>query len=147
MLDVARRRGVRETVVGRAEVLPFPNAEFHMVTMSYMLRHVEDLERAFCEARRVLRPGGKIVIFELTKPSGRLASRAFHVAMHHALPIAGVVASRRTSTYPMMRYWAETIDTARSPESVVRALEGAGFRATRHVCELGVFSNYRGFAP
>jgi ubiquinone/menaquinone biosynthesis C-methylase UbiE len=59
---MARRRGVRETVVGRAERLPFADGTFDVVSMSYMLRHVEDLSLAFTEAHRVLRPGGRIVI-------------------------------------------------------------------------------------
>lgn len=146
MLEVARRRGVRETVVGRAEALPFAASTFDMVSMSYMLRHVDDIHRAFSEARRVLRPHGRIVILEVTRPPGRLAGSCFRVAMRHALPSLGVLVSGRTATYPMMRYWADTIEVAVAPEAILAALERAGFRGARHQLELGVFSCYRGVA-
>jgi demethylmenaquinone methyltransferase/2-methoxy-6-polyprenyl-1,4-benzoquinol methylase len=144
MLDIARRRGVRETVLGRAERLPFADGTFDLVSMSYMLRHVEDLSLAFAEAHRVLRPGGRIVIFELTSPSNPVARAAFRGAMHWAVPAVGVVASMRPATFPMMRYWAQTIDAAVRPERIVDALAAAGFAGARHRLELGVFSCYRG---
>jgi demethylmenaquinone methyltransferase/2-methoxy-6-polyprenyl-1,4-benzoquinol methylase len=144
MLEIARRRGVRETVVGRAERLPFTDGTFDLVSMSYMLRHVEDLSLAFAEAHRVLRPGGRIVIFELTSPSNPVARAAFRGAMHWAVPTVGVVASMRPATFPMMRYWAQTIDAAVRPERIVDALAAAGFAGARHRLELGVFSCYRG---
>jgi len=144
MLEVARRRGVRETVVGRAEHLPFPDATFDLVSMSYMLRHVEDLATAFREARRVLRPGGRIVIFEVTSPERGLPRAAFRAGMHWVVPAVGVVASLRPATFPMMQYWAQTIDAAVRPERIVAALQAAGFTGARHGLELGVFSCYRG---
>jgi demethylmenaquinone methyltransferase/2-methoxy-6-polyprenyl-1,4-benzoquinol methylase len=147
MLEVAKRRGVRETVEGRAEKLPFPDATFDVVSMSYMLRHIEDLIRAFSEARRVLKPGGRIVIFEVTRPEGLLTRSAFDLAMWWVVPGVGVIASGRPSTFPMMRYWAETIEDAARPDRIVEALDRAGFVGTRHLLELGVFSCYRGTAP
>lgn len=147
MLEVARRRGVRETVEGRAESLPFPDATFDIVSMSYMLRHIEDLMLAFREARRVLRPGGRIVIFEVTRPTAFGLRHAFDLSMYWVVPTVGVVASGRPSTFPMMQYWADTIKAAARPERIVEALDRSGFVGTRHLLELGVFSCYRGSAP
>lgn len=147
MLEVAKKRGVREVVEGRAESLPFPDGTFDVVSMSYMLRHIEDLMLAFAEARRVLRPGGRIVIFEVTRPTGPVRRRLFDLSMYWVVPAVGVVASARPSTFPMMQYWAETIESAARPERIVEALDRAGFVGTRHLLELGVFSCYRGSAP
>ena len=147
MLDVAKRRGVRETVEGRAEHLPFPDASFDSVSMSYMLRHIEDLMLAFREAARVLRPGGKIVIFEVTRPETIGLRESFDVAMRWVVPAIGVVASGKPSTFPMMQYWADTVRDAARPPRIVEALERSGFVGTRHLLELGVFSCYRGVAP
>ncbi len=147
MLSVARARGVRETMVGQAEHLPFADDSFDFVTMSYMLRHIEDLATAFKEARRVLRPCGRIVILEVTRPKRGLARHAFRLAMRHLVPVVGVVASGRPSTFPMIRYWADTIEVAARPSAIVAALEGAGFVGVRHLSELGVFSHYRGTVP
>lgn len=146
MLEVARKRGVRETLVGQAGLLPLPNASFDIVVMSYMMRHIENLTTAFTEARRVLRPGGKLVILEVTTPTGRVSAGAFRIAMRHALPSLGVLTSGRLSTYPMMQFWAETIDQAEGPDVIVAALQRAGFSGARHVRELGIFSCYRGVA-
>lgn len=147
MLEVARKRGVRETVEGRAESLPFPDATFDVVSMSYMLRHIEDLMLAFREARRVLRPGGKIAIFEITRPTSLGARSAFDLAMYWVAPSLGVLSSGRPSTFPMMRYWADTMAAAARPERIVEALDQSGFTGTKHLLEVAVFSSYRGSAP
>ncbi|MCE9620203.1 MAG: AMP-binding protein [Planctomycetes bacterium] len=147
MLEMARRRGVRETVVGRAESLPFDRASFDFISMSYMLRHIEDLRVAFAEARRVLKPGGRILILEVTRPEGRASRGLFDFAMKWCAPTIGVVTSGRPSTFPMMRYWAQTIEQAVRPPRIIEALESCGFIGTRHILELGIFSSYRGVAP
>jgi demethylmenaquinone methyltransferase/2-methoxy-6-polyprenyl-1,4-benzoquinol methylase len=147
MLKMATKRGVRETVVARAENLPFPNATFDFVSMSYMLRHIDDLSLGFAEARRVLRPGGRLMIFEVTQPESTAPRYAFDVAMSWIVPSIGIIASGRVSTFSMMRYWADTIRAASRPERILEALDHSGFTGTRHTRELGVFSYYRGSAP
>lgn len=147
MLELAKRRGVREVVLGHAENLPFENNTFDFISMTYMLRHIGDLSLAFSEARRVLRPGGRIIILEVTRPEGHIRRHAFHFAMNWCVPTIGVLASARPATFPMMRYWAQTIDQAISPSQIVAALDHSGFIGTRHLRELGVFSSYRGSVP
>lgn len=147
MLAIAKRRGVCETVLGSAEHLPFGNNSFDLISMSYMLRHVDDLRVAFHEAKRVLRPGGKIIILEVTRPVTPIARRVFHFAMKWYVPGLGVIASGRPSTFAMMRYWADTIEQAAPPCEIVQALDSCGFLGARHQRELGIFSSYRGVAP
>jgi demethylmenaquinone methyltransferase/2-methoxy-6-polyprenyl-1,4-benzoquinol methylase len=144
MLEQARRRGVKECVVGFAESVPFERESFDLVTMSYMLRHVQDLAIAFAEVHRVLRPGGRLLVFEVTSPSSRLRRVAFRHIMRTVVPAIGVMASLKPSTFPMMRYWGDTIDAAVRPEAIEMALAGSGLKGVRHVRELGVFSCYRG---
>ena len=144
MLAVARARGVRETIIGCAEQLPFPSASFDCVSMGYMLRHIEDMHTVFAEVLRVLRPGGRIVLLEVTSARGAITAPLFRFTMRHVAPTVGVLASGRISTFPMMRYWADTIEDAVRPAVIVSALESAGFVGVRHATELGVMSYYRG---
>jgi hypothetical protein len=67
--------------------------------------------------------------------------------MDWVVPSIGVIASGRPSTFPMMRYWADTMRAAVKPAHIVRALEHCGFTGTRHLLQLGMFSCYRGSTP
>jgi len=147
MAAVARRKGIAEVHIGIAESLPVPDASFDMVVMAYMLRHVEDLNQGFREAMRVLRPHGRICVLEITKPEGRLQRSLFRWVAAGILPVLSVVGSRKGAVYPMMSYWAETMEDAAAPRVVTDALSSAGFAGVRHRLELGVFSAYRGMKP
>lgn len=147
MLAIARRRGITETVVGFAEAIPFSAGTFDFVTMSFMLRHVDDLRAAFAEARRVLRPGGRILVFELSPPNHAALRWAFRHLMCSVVPFACAVTSRRAATFKMMRYWGQTMDVAVPKSTILEALASEGFLATRCYTELGVFHCYRGVVP
>src|SRR5262249_40468456 len=85
MLDVARRRGVRDACRGVAESLPYRDASFDLVTMAYALRHVADLGRTFAEIHRVLRSGGRVLILEQTPPTSSLGRMVFRTYMGHVV--------------------------------------------------------------
>ena len=73
MLREARGRGVLKLVRGVAESLPLESERFDLLSMGYALRHVSDLRATFGEYRRVLRPGGKVLILEISRPRYRAA--------------------------------------------------------------------------
>src|ERR671931_1427101 len=74
MLERARRKApVLEWVRGDLLALPFADASFDAATVGFGVRNVEDLDRALAELRRVLRPGGRLGILEITRPRGILA--------------------------------------------------------------------------
>jgi demethylmenaquinone methyltransferase/2-methoxy-6-polyprenyl-1,4-benzoquinol methylase len=74
MLDRARRKSTGvEWVLGDVTALPFADAGFDAATVGFGVRNLQDLERGLGELRRVLRPGGRLGILEITRPRGLLA--------------------------------------------------------------------------
>jgi demethylmenaquinone methyltransferase/2-methoxy-6-polyprenyl-1,4-benzoquinol methylase len=74
MLERARRKAPElEWIRGDVLAMPFADGRFDAVTVGFGVRNVDDLERALAELRRVLRPGGRLGILEITRPRGLLA--------------------------------------------------------------------------
>jgi demethylmenaquinone methyltransferase / 2-methoxy-6-polyprenyl-1,4-benzoquinol methylase len=91
MLERARRKSSQvEWVPGDALALPFDDASFDAATVGFGVRNVEDLERALAELRRVVRPGGRIGILEITRPRGVLAP-FYKLWFDVLIPLAGKV--------------------------------------------------------
>ena len=142
MLAVAREKLGATFVVGRAEALPFPDNSFDFLTMGYALRHVTDLEATFREYLRVLRPGGKVLILEVTKPSGRVGNFLFRVYFGRVYPALTQLFTRSRDARDMMRYYWETMDACVPPATVLEALSAAGFTAVTRKQMAGLFSEY-----
>ena len=89
MLERARRKApALRWVHGDLLALPFEDASFDAATVGFGVRNVADLDRAFGELRRVLRPGGRLACLEITSPRGRLAP-FFRVWFDHVVPALG----------------------------------------------------------
>jgi demethylmenaquinone methyltransferase/2-methoxy-6-polyprenyl-1,4-benzoquinol methylase len=127
-----------------SEHLPFRDASFDMITIGFALRHFADLDAVFRDCRRVLRPGGRILIMEITAPASHAARMFLGAYMGGVVPAMATVLTRSRKVGRMLAYyWATTRDCVR-PEVILAALQGAGFAdANRHV-ELGMFSEYTG---
>jgi demethylmenaquinone methyltransferase/2-methoxy-6-polyprenyl-1,4-benzoquinol methylase len=91
MLERARRKsGTIEWLQGDALALPFADGEFDAVTVGFGVRNLADLEGGLREAKRVLRPGGRIAVLEITRPRGLLRP-FFRLWFDVLVPIAGKV--------------------------------------------------------
>lgn len=143
MLAVARDSGVRQTVTAGAEDLPFEANRFDMLTMGYALRHVSDLVLAFREYHRVLRPGGKVLLLEITRPARRgFAYWLLRAYLRGVVPAVTRLFRRSADAEQLMRYYWDTIDQCVPPEIILEALRQAGFQnPSRHVA-MGIFSEY-----
>lgn len=142
MLAVARTKLPAKFVQGRAEQMPFQENSFDFLTMGYALRHVTSLEATFREYHRVLRPGGKVLILEVSKPPGKVGNFFFRLYFGRIYPALTLLFTRSHAARNMMRYYWETMDACVPPTAVLDALRAAGFVRVRRTRMLGLFSEY-----
>lgn len=147
MLEQARKAGVRETHLGRAEQLPFPDRRFDRVVMGYALRHVEDLATTFREYLRVLKPGGRVLLLEVTRPEPGLRFAFLKFYLDKVVPFLARVLRRSPDAEKLMHYYWDTIDRCVPPEVILSALNEAGFQDVKRHAVFGLFSEYSGTRP
>ena len=143
MMAAGKLPAAMALIEGRAESLPFPDNHFDFLSMGYALRHISDLGVAFAEFDRVLRPGGRLCILEITQAKNRFGRWLLKSYMRGVLPFLARFVSRQENTATIWRYHWDSIEACVPPEQVVTALSAAGLtQVIRHV-ELGVFSEYQ----
>jgi demethylmenaquinone methyltransferase/2-methoxy-6-polyprenyl-1,4-benzoquinol methylase len=142
MLLAGREKERFPLVEAGSEHLPFRDASFDMITIGFALRHFADLDAVFRDCRRVLRPGGRILILEITAPSSRTARAFLGAYMGGIVPTLATLITRRRKVGRMLAYyWATTRDCVR-PDVILDALRNAGFGDVSRHKELGMFSEY-----
>jgi len=142
----AGRTGV-DKVQAKAESLPMMSAHFDFLTIGFALRHFADLRGVFDECRRVLKPGGRLLILELTAPRSAPARAFLGLYLGRVVPFVARVRSGNREAGTLMRYYWDTIRTCVRPEAIVQALGEAGFEDVKRHVELGVFSEYSARRP
>jgi demethylmenaquinone methyltransferase/2-methoxy-6-polyprenyl-1,4-benzoquinol methylase len=144
MLHEAQKGPCRTFVRGVGEELPFPDGTFDFLSMGYALRHVSDLRLAFREYRRVLRPGGIVLLLEISRPR---SIALLTVSRFYIRTVLGAAFARVTGNQDMrtlMRYWWDTTEHCVAPETILSALRDVGLVE----CELrelfsGLIRDYR----
>ncbi len=127
-----------------AECLPVRSASFDRITIGYALRHFADLNIVFAECARVLRPGGKLVVLEITAPETRLARALLGVYMGGIVPAVIRLRTRSARAAQLYHYYWETTRDCVRPETIMDAMRGAGFTDVTRRREMGIFSDYVG---
>jgi len=146
MLAQSDAHGLR-LVRGRAEALPFAAQSLDFLCMGYALRHLADLQTVFGEFRRVLRPGGRVLVLEITRPEGRVANTVLKAYLHGVLPVLSRLVSRSKDTPALYRYYWDTIEACVPPARILATLADAGFAGVAHQVQLGIFSEYSARLP
>jgi len=125
-----------------AENLPAADDAFDFLTMGFALRHVDDLDDTFNEFRRVLKPGGRALIMDVTTPDNPVGKWLFKAYFKHILPSLTLVFSFDREAYRLMRYYWDTMEQMTPREQVLDILRDAGFASAEHRVFLGCFSEY-----
>jgi demethylmenaquinone methyltransferase/2-methoxy-6-polyprenyl-1,4-benzoquinol methylase len=138
--------GVR-LLSGRAEAVPLPDGAVDFISMGYALRHVADLAVAFGEFARVLAPGGRLCVLEITSPAGRMRRALLKTYMRGLVPFLARYFARHRDVPKLMRYYWDTIEACANPEVIMAAMRAAGFVDVGRTLTLGVFSEYHARKP
>ena len=128
MLAVGRhklRGAAPPTVQGCALVLPFRSATFEGATMAFGLRNLPDADAGVAEARRVLKPGARLVILEFVHPAGALARASHLFGVRFLVPVVGGLIGGDPGAY---RYLARSIEAFLDLDGVARLVSAHGFR-------------------
>lgn len=124
MLDVARRRGPVRAVLASAEALPFRAGSLDRVISGFTVRNVGDLRTALREFRRVLRPGGRAVILELSHPRGPVFPALYRLYFEAIAPRIAVLFGGDPAAY---RYLPRSLRAFPGAEALAELLRDAGF--------------------
>jgi len=142
MLGVAKKRGVQLATQGLGEKLPFADQQFDRITMCYALRHVEDLKSLFAEYLRVLKPGGKLLILEISRPESRVGHFLLNIYMRSIVPTLTRIFRRSAEAQELMRYYWDTIDHCVLPADILASMRSFGLEEARRDLSFGTFSEY-----
>jgi demethylmenaquinone methyltransferase / 2-methoxy-6-polyprenyl-1,4-benzoquinol methylase len=152
MLQVGRDRLLDLGVAGNvrfvqadAEALPFPDNHFDCITIAFGLRNVTHKEVALASMLRVLKPGGRLLVLEFSKPGNELLSKAYDQYSFKLLPLMGKLVTNDSESY---RYLAESIRMHPDQETLKAMMEDTGFaRVTYHNMTGGIVALHRGIKP
>ncbi|MGB7534759.1 MAG: class I SAM-dependent methyltransferase [Azonexus sp.] len=147
MLAELRKKLDVETIEAYAESIPLPENHVDFVSMGYALRHVGDLDQAFGEYLRVLRPGGRACIMEISRPESRLGQLALRAYIRSVVPFLARFARAQANVKLLWEYYGETIDLAVEPERILDAMRRSGFVDVECSVTFGIFREYLGRKP
>ena len=132
-----------EVVQVNAEALPFADNSFHCITIAFGLRNVTDKDKALQSMLRVLKPGGRLLVLEFSKPSNEPLSKVYDMYSFNVLPRLGKAIAGDEESY---RYLAESIRMHPDQETLKGMMENAGFERCEYFNMTGgIVALHRGF--
>ena len=152
MLKVGRDKLTDKGIVGNieytqanAEALPFPDNTFDCITIAFGLRNVTDKDKALRSMLRVLKPGGRLLVLEFSKPENEVLSKVYDSYSFNILPKIGKLITNDEDSY---RYLAESIRMHPDQATLKSMMEDAGFaRCDFHNMTGGIVAVHKGLKP
>lgn len=150
MLNVGRDRLTDCGIAGNiefcqcdAQYLPFPDNTFDCITIAFGLRNVTDKDLALRSMYRVLKPGGRLLVLEFSKPSNDLLGKVYDTYSFNLLPFMGKLVTNDAESY---RYLAESIRMHPDQETLKTMMDAAGFANTEYRNMTGgIVAMHKGF--
>ena len=113
-------------VAADALTLPFADASFACVTSAFLLRNLADLEQGLREMRRVARPGGRVIMLEITRPTLPVFASVFGLYFQRVVPVVGAAIAGDAEAY---RYLPDSVARFLTPDELVVLMRNAGLRS------------------
>lgn len=150
MLGVGRGRLIDRGVVGNvtfvqadAETLPFPDSYFDCTTIAFGLRNVTNKDKALASMFRVLKPGGRALVLEFSKPTIEAIKPIYDAYSFKVLPVLGKLITNDSASY---QYLAESIRMHPDQQTLKQMMETAGFERVEFFNMTGgVVALHRGY--
>ncbi|PKG55784.1 bifunctional demethylmenaquinone methyltransferase/2-methoxy-6-polyprenyl-1,4-benzoquinol methylase UbiE [Shewanella sp. Choline-02u-19] len=136
MLKVGREKLRDKGIVGNvnyvqanAESLPFPDNHFDIITIAFGLRNVTDKDAAIASMLRVLKPGGKLLVLEFSKPKHNVMRKLYDLYSFKVMPKMGALITQDAESYA---YLAESIRMHPDQETLKQMMVDAGFEQVNY---------------
>ena len=131
-----------ELILGDSEKLPFDDNTFDAITVSFGVRNFENLEKGLIDMFRVLKPGGKALVLEFSKPRSFPMKQLYNFYFKNILPVLGKMFSKDNTAYT---YLPESVNAFPDGEDFLKVFENSGFKKTKCIpLTFGISSIYIG---
>ena len=129
MLELAKRKGLRQTMVADAMKLPFADSSFDCATVAFGLRNMEDWGGALREMSRVLKPNGHVLVLEFSLPTMSILRTLYRFYLHRCLPMLGSFLTKQKHAYD---YLGDSIEEFPNGRTMCDLIEANGFDNARN---------------
>ena len=147
MLEIGRKKIAKaglensiELIKGDSEAILFDDNSFDAVTVAFGVRNFENIEKGLSEIKRVLKPGGKLIVLECTKPSLPVIKQLYHFYMKFVTPKIGKIIAKNNEAY---QYLNDSVLQFPEKESFIHILNQSDYRnAFYKTLTLGICTIY-----